>query len=92
MAKVLAGERSLFHIPKIHVNAGWAGRSTVVQPRKADTGNTWEKLAMSGLNYETLPQENEEEEKLSIPHIGIKPLLACTHHTHTCAHFLYTQT
>lgn len=58
------------------------------------SGNTWEKLAMSGLNYETLPQENEEEEKLRIPHIGIKPLLACIHkhiqtHTHVptfCTH------
>ena len=90
MAQVLARERSLFHIPRIHINAGWDGRSPVVEPRKTDTGNTWEKLAMSGLNYETLPQENEEEEKLRrIPHTGIKPLLACTHthtykHTHMC--------
>lgn len=86
MAKVLAGKRSLVHIPRIHVNVGWVHRSTVVQPRKTDTGNTWEQLHMSGLNYETVPQENEVEEKLRrIPHIGIRPLLACTH-THKHIH------
>lgn len=96
MAKVLARERNLFHIPRIHVNAGLAGRSTVVQPRKTDIGNIWEKLAMSGLNYETLPQENEEEEKLRrIPQIVIKPLLACIHthiqtHTHMCPLSVHT--